>query len=305
MTVRPTFRGGKLPAQPARPHLRLSPVLATLPPPPASSDWQDDAIQWPMYANDQVGDCTCAAVGHMVNQLTFYGAGAEVEPPEGDVLAMYSAVTGYVPGDPSTDQGAYCQDVLTYWRKHGLTGHKIVAFAALDVSNLTEIRQAIAMFGTVYVGMTVTDAAENAFDRGQPWDVARRARNLGGHCVPVGAYGNGRLGFVTWGAEAEMTEAYWRKYVDEAWVVLDADGLTRAGAYFTGADSFYALGQQFAALTGEANPIPQPVDPTPTPVPSPPPAPTPATDPRLVQVAALIHEADGLMQAVVHDNGVA
>jgi hypothetical protein len=257
-----------------------------------------------MYANDEVGDCTCAAVGHIVNQLTFYGSGTEVQPPEGDVLAMYSAITGYVPGDPSTDQGAYCQDVLSYWRKHGLSGHKIVAFAALDVSDLTEIKQAIHLFGTVYVGMSVTDAAEDAFDRGQVWDVARRARNLGGHCVPVGAYGNGRFGFVTWASEAQMTEAYWRQNVDEAWAVLDADGLTKAGGYFAGATSFYALGQDFAALTGEANPIPAPVDPTPTPVPvpSPPPSPTPppipGLDPRLVQAAALMGEW-------AHDNGVA
>jgi hypothetical protein len=265
---------GKLPAQPARPHLKLSPVMKRLAAPPVRADWQADTIQWPMYANDQIGDCTCAAVGHMVNQLTFYGSGTEVQPKESSVVGMYSAVTGYRPGHPSTDTGAYCQDVLAYWRKTGLEGHKIVAYAALDVSNLDEVKQAIAMFGTVYIGFTVTDAAEDAFDAGQVWDVKRGARNLGGHCVPMGAFDSAKktLYGVTWAAEFGMTEAYWKKYVDEAWVVLDEDGLNKAMAYFAGSASFYELGQAFAALTNETNPIPAPA---PVPVPDPTPGPAP------------------------------
>jgi hypothetical protein len=280
-----TFHGGKLPAQPARSQLRLSAVLGErLAAPPAAVDWQDDRIVWPMYANDEVGDCTCAGVGHLVNQLTYYGSGSEVQPTDSSVLGMYSAITGYDPAKPASDTGAYCQDVLAYWRKTGLEGHKITAYASLDVSNLVEVKQAIALFGTVYVGLSFPDSAMKQFNGDQPWDVVRGARIEGGHCVIVGAYGSGKLGLVTWGAETTMTEAFWKKYVDEAWVVLDADGLTKAAAYFTGAASFYALGQQFAALTNEKNPIPAP-----KPTPTPPPAPTPSpVDPRLAQALALM-----------------
>ena len=260
---------GKLPAQPARPHLKLSDTLRErLGAPPASCDWQSDSIRWPMYANDRVGDCTCAGVGHMVNQLTFYGTGTEILPAEASVLSMYSAITGYTPADPTSDTGAYCQDVLKYWRTTGLEGHQIVAYASLDVSNLTEIKQAISIFGTVYVGMSFPDSAMRQFNAGKTWDVTRGARVEGGHCVIVGAYGNGKFGLITWGAEATMTERFWKKYVDEAWVVLDADGLNTAAAYFSGAPSFHALGEQFAALTGDPNPIPQP-QPTPVPTPAP------------------------------------
>jgi TPR repeat protein len=268
---------GKLPAQPARPHLKLSGAMRKLAAPPAMSDWQADTIQWPMYANDEIGDCTCAAVGHMVNQLTFYGSGTEVQPTEAHVVAMYSAITGYNPKKPATDTGAYCQDVLAYWRKTGLEGHKIVAYAALDVSNLDEIKQAIAAFGTVYIGLSVTDAAENAFDAGKLWDVKKGSKNLGGHCVPMGAYDSTKKALygVTWAAEFGMTEAYWKQNVEEAWVVLDEDGLNKAAAYFAGSASFYALGDVFAALTGETNPIPQP-SPTPVPVPDPTPTPDPS-----------------------------
>jgi hypothetical protein len=259
---------GKLPAQPARPHLKLSPVLAELPTPPISADWQSNSISWPMYANDTVGDCTCAAVGHVINQLTFYGAGAEYMVTTAHVLAMYSAITGYNPKDSNSDTGAYCQDVLAYWRKTGIEGHKIVAYAALDPSNLTEVKQAINAFGSVYIGFSVTQAAEDAFDAGKVWDVKKGSPNLGGHCVPVGAFNSTtkRFGGVTWAEEFEMTEAYWKQNVDEAWVVLDQDGLNKALEYFAGSATFYDLGQIFAALTGETNPVPVP-DPTPTPTP--------------------------------------
>ncbi|MFI1166581.1 hypothetical protein ACH4UM_23995 [Streptomyces sp. NPDC020801] len=306
MATHPPRRLGKLPAQPARPHLRLSAVLRErLAAPPASMDWQDDRITWPMYGNDSWGDCVWAETGHAINQLTFYGSAAEVEPTDADILKGYSDVTGFnpnagTPGNNPTDQGTYIQDAMKYWRTTGVAGHKIVAYASLDVSNLTEIKQAIALFGSISIGINFPNTAMDQFDNGQTWDIVRGAKVEGGHCVLAGAYDKDGVGIVTWGAETKMTWRFWKKYVDEAWVVLDADGMKKAGVYFTGAPSFYALGQQFTELTGETNPIPAP-QPTPTPVPSPPPAPTPSPgpslDPRLVQ-------AFDLMQAWAHDNKV-
>ena len=37
-----------------------------LPPPPPALDLTRKVKAWPMYNNDQIGDCTCAAAGHMV-----------------------------------------------------------------------------------------------------------------------------------------------------------------------------------------------------------------------------------------------
>lgn len=293
-----TFQGGKLPAQPARPHLKASAVLAehrAVAAPPASCLFADAHITWDMLGNDSVGDCTCAEVGHQINQLTWYGSGREVTPTTQQVLAFYSAITGYNPAKPSTDQGAYIQDVLAYWRKTGMIGHKIAAYAAVDAANLTEIKQAIALFGSLNVGLNFPDSAMAQFNAGQVWDVIKGARNEGGHCVMVVGYDSAGLDIITWGARTRMTWAFWKKYVDEAWIVLDQDGVTKAASYFTGLASFYDLGVAFAGLTGDPNPIPQPVEPTPAP--SPPPSPTPSADPRLVQ-------ALDLMQAWAHDNGI-
>ncbi|MGW2721455.1 hypothetical protein [Streptomyces sp. NPDC001492] len=300
------FHGGKLPAQPARPQLRLSTVLGSrLTAPPEAVDWQDDRIVWPMYANDLWGCCVFAEIGHAINQLTYYGSGTEIEPSESAILGAYSKVTGFDPsagpsGGNPTDRGTYVQDALKYWRKTGIAGHKIVAYASLDVGNLDEIRQAIALFGSISIGMNFPDSAMDQFDTGQVWDVVRGAHIEGGHCVLAGAYDSSGVGIVTWGAETKVTWRFFQKYADEAWVCLDKDGLTKAATYFTGAASLYALGQDFAALTGEHNPVPAP-PPQPTPAPPSPPAPSPV-DPRLARAAALAQELDGLMQALAHDN---
>lgn len=274
---------GRLHAQPARPQIRLEDHLTgTLPTPPASVDWYSAVPEWPMYGNDTIGDCTCAAVGHLIQGWTQYAAGTAVEIPDSAVLGLYETVTGYNPADPSTDQGAYIQDILAYWRKNGVSGHAITAYASVKVSNMTRIKQAIDLFGAVNIGFNFPASAMTQFNQGKPWDVVRGSRLEGGHCVTVVGYkANGNLVCITWGAVQEMTPAFWSKYVDEAWVIITPDWIEANGSTPLGID-LYSLGQDFSALTGSPNPIPQPAPqptPQPTPIPTPVPTPTPAVDP--------------------------
>lgn len=282
MTI--TFRGGRLPAEPARPHLAFSrAITADLPTPPASSDWLKPvpAADWGMLGNAQYGDCTCAGVGHKRIGDVYVNQGKTLTVTDHDALALYSAVTGFNPNDPASDQGAVCQDVLDYWHKHGFLGEKVVAFAKVDLSNLTEVKQAISLFGQIYCGFNFPTTAMDQFNNGQPWDVVKGAKVDGGHCVTIGAYDATGLECVTWGAVQKLTWAFLKKYFDEAWVAIGPDFVDAlTGKDAQGVD-LYTLGQDYALLTGRANPIP-------TPVPTPPPSPTPSPDTRLVQALALM-----------------
>ena len=71
-----------------------------LPEVPKSIDWSAKVKSWPMYGNDKLGDCTCAAVGHMTEAWTA-NAGHEKLPTEQAVEGLYWA-TG------SQDTGRYC-----------------------------------------------------------------------------------------------------------------------------------------------------------------------------------------------------
>ena len=49
---------------------------AQLPDPPATIDLADHVAEWPMYANDRLGDCTTAAAAHMIEAWTAEARGA-------------------------------------------------------------------------------------------------------------------------------------------------------------------------------------------------------------------------------------
>jgi hypothetical protein len=85
-----TYRLGKnLPVVDAR-TLRFSRYLTpALPPAPPSVDYGAKVSTWPMYYNDQYGDCTCAAAAHLIQNWTA-SAGNEVTPPDTTVLTSTS-----------------------------------------------------------------------------------------------------------------------------------------------------------------------------------------------------------------------
>ena len=227
-----------------------------------------------MYLNDQIGDCTCAAAGHMEQAWTS-AASTLVTVPDSAVLSLYEQVSGYDPRTGANDDGAVMQDVLNQWRKVGLGGHTILGFAQIDHTDITQVKAAISSFGGVYVGVNFPASAMNQFNYGQPWTVVSGSQIKGGHAINVGAYDStNTTTCVTWGAEQKIAYAWWQKYVEEAWVVvtqewINANGTTPAG------EAVADLGAQFTQLTGEPSPFPVPAPPEPTPAPVPVPSPTP------------------------------
>jgi hypothetical protein len=253
MTI--TFRGGRLRADPDRPYLELARILTPeLAAPPASADWLTPvpADAWGMLGNDQLGDCTCAGVGHKRIGDAYVNQGRTLDVSTADVIRLYENF-GYRPGDPSTDQGAVCQDVLAYWHQHGFLGEKIAAYARVDVKNRREVKQAIALFGQLYTGFTVVQAAEDQFNARRRWTVVPGSPELGGHCVTVGAYNSRSLKAVTWGTVQAMSWGFFEEYFEEAWVVLSpADFIDpKTGTDRAGLD-LATLRADFTRLTGRS-----------------------------------------------------
>lgn len=198
-----------------------------------------------MMANDTIGDCTCAAAGHMIECWTA-NLGDAFTPTNAQITTAYSAVSGYVVGNSATDNGAVELDVLNYWRKQGIGGHKIDAYAALDLNNGAHddersrqevqecVKQAIALFGGAYIGLALPLSAQQQ----TVWDVPSlwsRLRNQdapgswGGHAVPVLAYDASGLTCITWGAKKRMTWEFFARYCDEAYAPLSCDWLNAQG----------------------------------------------------------------------------
>jgi hypothetical protein len=218
-----------------------------------------------MYGNDEIGDCTFAEIGHHIELITKASTGTAVQVTDTAVLTGYEAVSGYKPGDPSTDVGCRIADVMGYWMRTGVGGHKILAYASIHPSNTTLVKQAIALFGGVSIGMNVPQSAEDQFNAGKPWDYVRGSRSLGGHCVLLGAFGPGIWKVITWGAEQGMTQAFYQHEVDEIYLPVTAEWF-KDGKSPTGID-MRTMGEDYAGLTGDPNPFAN-VPPTPTPTPA-------------------------------------
>ncbi len=208
----------------------LAKYTAALPPAPVSVDWSGGIKAWGVMRNDMLGDCTCAAVGHAIQTWT-KNAGVEKTIPDSAVVGLYSAVSGYTPANPASDQGAVETDVLTYWLKHRVDGHPLDGFVALQPKDIRDVKDAIWLFGGVYTGLALPVSAQ-AQDvwvvppQGLVGDGA--AGSWGGHAVYVVAYDSRGLTCITWGAlEAHELEFLGCLLRRGLWAPVD--GLDRKG----------------------------------------------------------------------------
>jgi len=218
---------GKLPPRHDPRTLQLTKYLdaRTLPPPPASVDFASLVDGWPMMKNDTIGDCTCAAAGHMIEQWTTYAKKA-FTPNDSVIVDAYAAITGYDPITGLNDNGAVILDVLNYWRRNGIASHDIAAYAGLEPKNHTELKDAVAIFGNAYLGLALPLSAQNQAVWAVPSGGAVGAGapgSWGGHAVPVVSYDVRGLTVITWGEQKRMTWTFLDTYCDEAYAVLSSD----------------------------------------------------------------------------------
>ncbi len=214
----------------------LSP--AVLPVLPDQEDWSGKVPAWGMMKNDTIGDCTCAAAGHLIEEWTS-NVGQEVVPLDDDIVAAYSAITGYDPQTGNNDNGAAELDVLNYWRQTGIAGRKIDAYVALEPGNHEHVRAAVYIFGGCYIGVQLPISAQKQ----QVWSVPPGGPqgdgtpgSWGGHAVPVVAYDALGLTVVTWGMLLRMTWGFWDAYCDESYAVLSEDFLDQNKVAASGID---------------------------------------------------------------------
>jgi hypothetical protein len=216
-------------------------MTSALKPPPAACDWTKGITSWGMMLNgpeptepqfpNGLGDCTIAGAAHAI-QVWTANNGSMVTVPDSSILNFYEQWDGYVPGEPNTDNGGVELDVLNDWQKNGFAGNPLLAFADPKASNLTEVRQAIALFGGVYIGMSLPLTAQTQ----QVWDVApsggakAKPGSWGGHCVFVPKYDQKTFTCITWGGLQTMTVAFWTKYCDEAHALLSPAWIAAKGA---------------------------------------------------------------------------
>jgi hypothetical protein len=236
-----TFKLGRWPARHTLRSMRSALVMARAldplgAPPAASNDYTAAVtVPWGILRNDTLSDCVCADTGHTL-MLRTANASSIVVPTDNDVLALYEAVGGYVPGDASTDNGCVEADMCTYLQKTGFLGHRSDATGSIDPGNLDHLRWCVQLFGACRIGVNLPQSAMDQFDAGQPWDVGGDATIVGGHDVPIVKYDGDYFYVVTWGKLQPVTPAFITAYNEEAHAELFADWVRSQGTAPSGLD---------------------------------------------------------------------
>jgi hypothetical protein len=222
------FKMGRAPVKFHPKTLKLSRFLTPLPAPAAKvyREYKTPPQAMQMLGNDRYGNCTCAAVANKLICDTAH-TGTVVIPTEAETLALYSAVTGFDPSDPSTDNGAAMTDVLSYLQSTGFSVggkvYKILAWARVDFTNLEHRRLGCQMFDGTYVGVNLPASAQSQFIEGTQcnWELDPNSPIAGGHAIFRPGYGAEGDDYVTWANWYVKASAAWSAaYVEEEYVLI-------------------------------------------------------------------------------------
>jgi hypothetical protein len=197
---------------------------------------------WGMLGNDTYGDCAEAMAGHFVISTSF-NAGHQLAPTLQQVLDFYTAVTGFNPSDPSTDQGTVLSDMFAVWKNDGFpvtdvaTGnvvvHKILGAVSCDITSWPQLRWVTDTFGGILKGIK---CPKSALDNTTDWAYDPSSPIEGGHAILGDSQGGQGDKNISWGLVIPTSKEFELNLLDEAWAVVTDSWLNAVGTSPSGLD---------------------------------------------------------------------
>jgi hypothetical protein len=179
--------------------------------------------------NNKLGDCVVATMAKQVRSWTQNATGTAVIITDSDILDVYKRGAGYVEGDPNTDNGWDLISQLNWWRKYGIAGHKIEAYASVNPRHPFMMSIATYLFGGLDIALALPVSAQNQ----EVWDAQGGAdgepASWGNHCVTLQAKIGERPTVRTWGYAQPCTWAFIFKHCTEAHAAISKEALTALG----------------------------------------------------------------------------
>lgn len=184
-----------------------------------------------MFANDRLGDCTCATLAHQ-DQIAAQQVG-EVSPlTDADVIALYER-SGYHSSDPSSDQGWTNIEAA----RAALEVGWVSGFVRFDCTKRTELEIVVNEFGCAMVGIDLPVSAQGQMgtpESGKIWDSspdgktdgAYKIGSWGGHAVAVTDCDADGVTLATWGRFQRASWSFVATYFD------DGDGIALLNRYW-------------------------------------------------------------------------
>jgi hypothetical protein len=196
-----------------------------------------------MWGNDAYGDCVLASEAECMLRLERVETRRTLRTLTDDVVInRYKKMTGTeTPGD-GNDNGLVMLQAFRAWRHIGWhfgpeRDYTISAFGEVDPLDSDQLKAAIYVLGGVHFGFALPKTAMAQTDKGY-WDVVQDAPGnsgkpgtWGGHAVYSKRYNKDNFYVKTWGKEIRVSDAFVKKYADEAWGVVDNLNHWRKSSY--------------------------------------------------------------------------
>lgn len=244
------------------PRLFLRNYLPSLiPPPPTLCNYRGPAFKAliQMYLNDLLGNCVIAAMAHIAGVFAGNAGRAQLIFTKAQIIALYSAIGGYVPGNPATDNGCDEITALNYWENNGapIGQNKIAGTLVVDATNPVEYRTALWLFENLFFGVELPDKWISPFPSASNfrWDIAGPPNPSNGHAYNGCGYSPDGIVIDTWGMAGLMTDKAVQYYAygsegGALYSVLSMECINRARAKAPNGLDFAQLTADFIAMGG-------------------------------------------------------
>jgi hypothetical protein len=144
--------------------------------------------------NDTVGDCVPTGACNVIQTL-LARKGIFTAIPNELALQIYSAVTGYVSGDTSTDNGTDINQFLVWWEDNTIAGYKLQSSTSINPKDENRIRKIIEDKGYVLTVMGLATQQQNE----RLWIGAGTVGSWGYHCGCFDGFDGEVYNLTTWG----------------------------------------------------------------------------------------------------------
>jgi hypothetical protein len=181
-----------------------------------------------MFGNDKWGDCVIAARANQTLRLECFEQKRVIPISDSNVLNEYWKEQGAGCLNKHPDRGLNVLSSLKAWRKGWKAAgqaYNVYAFGEITSLNHSEVLAAIYLLNGAIAGLQLPISAQSQFESGQPWDITSgpgaNPGSWGGHCVYLPAYNDIGPVCETWAKKQQMTWAFWDRYNDECWGIVD------------------------------------------------------------------------------------
>lgn len=249
------------------PRLRMANyMLKSLPPPPGKTmGYLGPSLKSldQMYLNDTLGDCVIAGNAHNLGVLTGNASdGSPLLLTSAQIIALYSAIGGYVPGDPSTDNGCDPETAVNYLTQTGFfpgssNPHRYTGSMLVNAANPEELMQSVYLFENVGFAVELPDAWVDPppSESGFIWRVEGQPDPSNGHYFIGMGYNVDGIPISTWGMVGTLVWSALPYYPTMAeggalYTVLSLDLINRAKQKAPSGFDWSQLEADFQAIGG-------------------------------------------------------